>query len=361
MLRAKILAAVASTLLSCFVLYAGSVLLRSYWLFDWARSLGNRSPAAGEIYRPDPELGYVPRPNVEMIQHVPGRPVSVRFDSSGFRVPPGVADSGSGPVVLFLGDSFTFGAAAEADESFPTLAARLVGGTGLNAAVGGYGLAQVLVRARRLIPALRPDLVVVQYSPWLVSRAQRLFAPAAFGTVPAPYFVDSADGLRLEPPAFASPNFDVPISEYARSRETRFPGFVWDVGLPLFSRSDWSRAWLGARVAIGWQASPVQDSERIIRATYSQIADLARDHGARMLIVVLRLGCGETAADEVAGIVGARVVNAHAILCLRLGGGNWDRAYSFWAGQPPKVVNRHPNPAAHRIIAEQLARVMRTD
>ena len=44
--------------------------------------------------------------------------------------------------------------------------AQGLGGTVLNAGKCAYGLSQMLILARRLIPRYRPDYVLVQFSPW---------------------------------------------------------------------------------------------------------------------------------------------------------------------------------------------------
>src|SRR5262249_53413213 len=146
----------------------------------------------------DPLLGYVPIPGATGIQLVPMSPgLPVRFDENGFRVPvahPKAAQEGS-PSVLALGCSFTYGDVCLAEEAYPYVLSRLTGCRSMNAGMKSYGLAQMLILARRLIPQYRPDYVVVQYSPWLAQRAQNFYAHGMnFITTPVPFFSDSPDG-----------------------------------------------------------------------------------------------------------------------------------------------------------------------
>jgi hypothetical protein len=52
---------------------------------------------------------------------------------------------------------------------------------------------------------------------------------------------------------------------------------------------------------------------------------------------------------------GAEVIDAHAELLRRLenaDNGTYRKHYAHWRGEPPVLVDPHPNPEAHRIIAE---------
>jgi hypothetical protein len=55
--------------------------------------------------------------------------------------------------------------------------------------VSSYGLSEMMVLAKRLVPIQKPDYLLVPYSPWLVGRAQSPFAPTYFGSVVTPYFL----------------------------------------------------------------------------------------------------------------------------------------------------------------------------
>ena len=68
---------------------------------------------------------------------------------------------GSGPLILCVGDSFTFGAQVHDEETWPALLERELGVRSMNAGVFGYGLDQSVLRAQQLVPLFHPDLLIV--------------------------------------------------------------------------------------------------------------------------------------------------------------------------------------------------------
>ena len=156
-------------------------------------------------HRPDPDLGFAPIPGARSAHTFPiGPDIPMAYNKDGFRVPVGATSRNRpGPRILFLGCSYTYGDACLAEETFPHKVAQAVGGTELNAGRCSYGLAQMLLLAEDLIPKHRPDLLVVQYSPWLVNRAITPYAPAWLGTLPVPYFfLEETDEIAI--PGFHS-------------------------------------------------------------------------------------------------------------------------------------------------------------
>ena len=81
----------------------------------------------------------------------------------------------------------------------------------------------MLLRARKLIPQYKPDIVIFQYAPWLVDRSFG-YAPTYFAKLPGPYFYRAADGgLRLHGPFYLSQTFDVKLDSYRDCRKS-----LWD-------------------------------------------------------------------------------------------------------------------------------------
>ena len=93
----------------------------------------------------------------------------VRFDKRGFRIPATGQEPAdrTGSRLLYLGDSFTHGYGVTAEETFAYRTAKQLGASVMNAGVAGWGLAQMVMRARQTIPSIKPDKVIVQYSTWL--------------------------------------------------------------------------------------------------------------------------------------------------------------------------------------------------
>ncbi len=177
--RKKLLFASVVFTLFLAVLYGSTVTWRSHKLYNLLKA--NRRGWKVQIHRPDSQLGFSTIPGVTSAELFPiGTEVPTKIDGNGFRIPLDEAPPPSGdagPLVMALGCSFTFGAACPAEETFPFLVAERLQGRSINAGVCSYGLAQMLLYARKIIPQYEPDLVLVQYSPWLVDRALSCYAP----------------------------------------------------------------------------------------------------------------------------------------------------------------------------------------
>jgi len=117
------------------------------------------------LFQPDPESGYTLRPGFRGREIAPGNEFDVpsAIDARGLRDHPHGAPSS--PTVLTVGDSMTFGEGVPVDRTFSAVLERQSGVRVYNAGVPGYGSGQMLVRLRRLIPELRPTVVLVTLSP----------------------------------------------------------------------------------------------------------------------------------------------------------------------------------------------------
>ena len=111
-------------------------------------------------YERDDQLGYVPRPGYSTPTGY--RAPDIRFDAAGYRIN-GDAPAGSGAPVLALGDSYTYGEEVNNGETWPAHLQRLTGRPVLNAGVAGYGFDQIVLRAERLVPTVKPSAVVVSF------------------------------------------------------------------------------------------------------------------------------------------------------------------------------------------------------
>ncbi len=324
---------------------------------------------SGRVHDADPELGLCTLPGARGAETFPsGPPVEACIDRDGFRVPADAPPSRerTRPLVLALGCSYTYGAACKAEETFPFLVARDLRGTCLDAGVCSFGLAQMLLRARALIPAERPEFVLFQHSPWLATRSRARFAPTYFGLVPTPSFERRGGALALVPPRFAPRVFDLPVEDYGR--ESRgvldFLSFEWRVGLPLFAHDDWQRVRLALEAS---RAEPASEDE-IVAFVHAEVEALCARSGANLVYV--RIDESLPPAPLPAAMLRARctIADASAELLARLHpreGASpqelrelYQRAYAHWAGDPPQIVDLHPNPAAHRVIADTILRAV---
>ena len=109
--------------------------------------------------RYDSELGYEPRPGVSGT--LKGETLS--YSADGFRNHNLDRPTATGPLILALGDSYTEGYAVSDDETWPAHLERDTGRRVLNAGVRSYGLDQIVLRAERLAPRVKPRTMVLAF------------------------------------------------------------------------------------------------------------------------------------------------------------------------------------------------------
>jgi hypothetical protein len=362
--------------LAAVVLVGGYLLLvgqRSLAAYSFLKSdhLGFR----GKVHRADPELGFAAVPGADGFHVFPvGAPFPMRYDRDGFRIPASHAPDAPRrrPLVLALGCSFTYGDGCRAEDVYPHLVAAELGGTALNAGKCAYGLSQMLLLARRLIPQYKPDYALVQFSTWLPGRGTSGFARATFGRVPVPFLLLREDGRAdVHPPVFGTRVFDLPFHEFDNKRKgaAEFARFFFRAGAPLFVHDDFNMAAYAVRRELGQlpradQERAQRSREELNRTIYAEIGRLAVESGTALVIVRLShpLEGHWQRLKELSP--GALVVNAQARLDAHVppGGtrGDYYRLFGHWRGSPPQLIDNHPNPAAHRVIADEVVRAIRS-
>ena len=158
--------------------------------------------------RYDSELGYEPRPGVSGT--LKGETLS--YSADGFRNHNLDRPTATGPLILALGNSYTEGYAVSDDETWPAHLERDTGRRVLNAGVRSYGLDQIVLRAERLAPRVKPRTMVLAFIESDIGRTALLAREFRF----KPYFVPvgqgEGQGLELRnmpvPTGRASPPFD---------------------------------------------------------------------------------------------------------------------------------------------------------
>ena len=363
--RRKLAISCVTLVVASALAWIGSAIVRS--LEDYGRLKSGRG-WVGRIHQSDQELGHTTVAGARGGEVFPvGPEVPVWIDAQGFRIPENALDDRPRvrPVVLALGCSFTFGAACRAEDTFAWKVGERLGGSSLNAGVCSHGVAQMTILARRMIAKERPDIVLVQYSPWLIARSRYTLAPTYIGLLPTPRYVLDPEGeVQLAPPEFESLVFDLPIAEHARSESGLLDAtsFVLRVGLPLHLHDDVQLRRRAVRSWLGLRRKPASEAA-VVRVAYAEIAQLCARHGARAIVVALDRD--DAAVDSVPPNVlvelGFEIVQATNALEARLDprtGENFARAYHHWRGDPPEVVDDHPNAAAHALVAEEILRVI---
>ena len=342
------------------VAYLSFVVWESHGAYRFVKTPGRGW--SGQVHRRDVELGFAPIAGARGAHLFPTGPdLPMRYDREGFRVPVAADDHRprKRPLILALGGSFTYGDATPAEETYPYRVARALDGSALNAGVCSYGLSQMLILARRLVVEHRPDYLLVQYSPWLLRRALSPFAPSYVGKLTNPYFYEDGDRFSLQPPVFATAVFDYPLSDYREGEPSaaEFLAFVGEVGLPLLVREHLGMISYHTRRALGVLPRPSRNYEGVLRAAYAEIAEIATEQGARVFVVLLDAAGQPARFPGVEPNAPLKVIDAQRALVSRLRAPSrrdFLRQYGHWRGDPPELVDQHPNSKAHAIIAEAI-------
>jgi len=341
------------------LIYLGFTTYRTNQLYSYVKS--NQRGWSGKVHEGHKELGFAPIPNSRGSETMPiGPDVPMRYDKDGFRIP--IEDrlnpKNIHPVVLTLGCSFTYGAATHAKNTFPYLVGNYIGGSTKNAGVCSYGLSQMVIIAKRLIPRHTPDYVIVQYSPWLVKRAIRPFAPSYYGKIPNPYYAEEGN-LAIKPPVFQTKIYDLPLDLYRNSPVGFFDffSFFGNVGLPLFLHDDFNMTAYTLATALRLTDRPTKNHSAVIQHAYGEISKVADQNGAKLIIVILGEDHQPVSVQKDLLPNNAIVVDAQSALLNRLptvDKQSYQREYNHWRGDPPSLVDGHPNEKAHRVIAETI-------
>jgi len=167
------------------ILFAAEVLLR---VIDFS---GPSRFELGEAFQFDPELGWVPVPNAATQQTSGNRTISVRHNSLGLRERE-LSDIAPDRF-LFLGDSFTYGYDAEANERFSDLLQKALPRYGIvNAGVSGYGTDQQFLLMKRLWNEINPKYVVLTFC--VDNDRDDNTSSYRYRKYHKPYFVRTGDG-----------------------------------------------------------------------------------------------------------------------------------------------------------------------
>lgn len=326
---------------------------QSFFIYKYQNSSKAKRGWKGKAHKVDERLGFAPIPNARAFHtfHV-GEDIPMAYDSIGFRIP--LADSLRSRKyydnldLLFLGCSFTYGDACIAEQTFPYLVAQKINGTYANGGVGSYGLAQMLILAEQLIPKYKPKYLVLQYSPWLIDRACQIYAPTYFGTVPIPFFIESADSLAIQSPVFESLNFSL-SANCSFTEALRFVVHTNYLELKTKIKS-----------VLGEIPTPTKNRDEVELYAFKKILKIAKKENT-MVVVVKMHHYGNIDFMNAISNEGALFVNADAKLFQSSRSSEYyKKIYGHWRSQngDSVLVDNHPNYRAHTITADAIANAL---
>lgn len=285
------------------------------------------------------------------------------YDKNGFRIP--LSDSVSYDTsdrlgLLFLGCSYTYGDACLAEETFPHLVSKKTDLTYINAGVCSYGLSHMLILAEKLIPIYKPQYVVVQYSPWLIRRATSLFAPIYYGSLPNPYFFENEGAIELHSPIYETQIFDLDAEQIKRN--SNFSFFIKQ-GFLFYLKQDFLSLYYKFQFLFGLDQGPTGNLTKAETYAYGKIIELAKKNNSQVIILKLGLENKPTNLDNYISEKNVYVANADSLLNVYLklsGSKDYIKEFGHWrfTGTDSVIVDIHPNPKAHQIIAESISEVL---
>lgn len=345
------------------ILYAWSLRMQMLPMYNMAKELGEK---VGKVFVNDDQLGYKHLPNSIGYRLLGSRDITVYHDENGNRVPEGYKHTGKRPLVLYLGCSISYGDACFADSTFAHYVQQQLGGDYVNAATSGYGLSQMVLKAEELIPKIKPDYVVTQYTSWLAHRSMTQYQNFLGGTFPIPYFSDNG----LEMPVFSPRGLRIPLADFKNT-----PRSMWDFAkfymrvAPTLIYEDVMELIIKLKTLLGITPAPTTDELKAEEIGYSRIADVCERNGAKMLVWTTGTGFGYRTKLPPSLIYERNIPIIHTDSALIhkhnvKNGDQYGRLYGHWYkpnGIDSVMADGHPNPYAHKIIANEMFRVIKGD
>jgi len=273
----------------------------------------------------DPIVGRLPKPGIVVHEPFAGM-FSIGEHSTRINRNPPVAER---PLVVAVGDSFTFGQDVGDADSWPAVLERRLGTRVVNGGVNAFGLDQSVLRGEQLSAIFSPDLLIVGFIPHNVMRCEYSW----FLGHPKPYFELEGAGLRAHLPP-------VPATWFAPIRDRLLST---SIAAYLFERS------------LVWEGPAEErvhgDGLEVACRLMQRIADLGRARGMRVLLLAQSQQASPDGAD--AGI------KDRVLACAQANGLATLDLFPLLADTPEAerepLFKGHMTPAGNAFVADALA------
>jgi hypothetical protein len=299
----------------------------------------------------DSHLGWVNSPNFIMNANFPD--LRITTGEYGIRMPSTQIVPLQQGAILMIGDSFGAGGEVADAESWPARLEQTLGTQVINAAVGGYGLDQMVLRAEMLLPLLKPPILLVQSRLEYGNSVDRM---SVSGGTPKPYFtvVNGELVLHNQPvPRIASSTHDL---GWGRSIFGHFY-LVHHV----ITRLDLLQWWVTSmRIKYELSESEALDVGCLLMR---RLADIRDRYGIRVALIIQysalevteQSAAWEHAHDQVpacAEKAGLEIVDTRDALKKVYDSGDSAAYQRLWVMHDNNRVYGHPSVAANRLIAD---------
>ena len=347
------------------IYYVYNIRIRITPTYYIAKDIGDK---IGKVYVNDDKLGYKQLPFSTGYRPLAGKFVTITHDENGGRIPVGYKHTGKRPLILTLGCSVSYADACWAEDGFTHQIAKDLGGDYINAACSGYGASQMILRAKELIPKYKPDYVIVQYTFWIVERSMKYYQDFFGGNFPIPYISDNG----LEPTVFSPKGLQqTPFGEFKNTPvgTLDFIKFFLRVA-PYHAYQDFNSIWVNIKAFFGFIPKPAKDRERAENYVYGELARICRENNTKMIVWTTGTGfhLKDVRVIPPDTIYKLKIPIAYADTALYKRNNAWDRPtyakyYAHWAikkgEKDSSVVDGHPNKLCHRIIADEIVKIIR--
>lgn len=261
----------------------------------------------------------------------------VRHNSLGFRGSIEYAERGTGPRILTIGDSFTYGLGVRDEETFAAQLSQLTKVEVINAGVNAYGVDQALLMWEQEGRRFKPDVVVLGY--YVDDFYRNLLAVR---DKPKPRFSFNPESRKFELQTTATSR------EYANKlRQERGTSGQW--------HTHHAAAWLWRYVLgkLGWIDNTMEKGARLSEFLLRQLNDSVTRSDAKLIVAFIgHRFDNSTEHDWIEDSV-AQSCRSLAITCVNLAA-----AMRQVNANPFYGPNHHYSPAGHRFAADRIAQAI---
>lgn len=257
--------------------------------------------------------------------------------------------------ILVSGSSFTAGSGVVDEEIWTSLVEKETNKVFLNAAVGGYGLDQIILRAKSLIDELEPKFIIIDIQDVTIQ-----WSSYSFLTYPKPYFSIEDDKLvrhHYPVPAMKTSGFGDKDEDWFFVKFLKYSFITHRIFSKYFPEIWFYKKW--QKVVNQKDLDPVKLSCLLIR----DFEEFTREKDLNFAIVSIPSGqeyeLGEkgkylTKVEKCIRNEGIKYIDYYDELFEEIEKGERS-AFDFWDphGDPPRAIG-HPGKKGHEYIANQV-------
>jgi hypothetical protein len=238
----------------------------------------------------------------------------------------------------------------------------------INAGVSGWGLAEIYLKAKELIPKYNPKFVVFQYSKWLPERAAGMYRTSAGFEMAKPYFEVLPSGrFEIRNSAYASDLYNLKKDpSLNRSLGSMF-NFLFTSGVinKIFFHEDQKRFSIWVETKLG-RLNPVRSTEKQMEdltiQAYKELIAFSRTNHSEPIILSLQTQHKEmedfypsflTSTDTSMFIDGMKYhrkyLDSNPSASLK-----WDFIHWRYVNGDSVRLDLHPNHFSHTLISKAI-------